>query len=139
MIQEVVRQWDMNKDNLKRHIVENKEMYRDMDYEGLVKNVIDIILNGGNPPTVYSSEDLTVIDDGDYQGTMLFAIPARRYQPDETDYIFTYVYYGSCSGCDTLQSVQEDWDEDFLEGFMTLSLHLIQKMKHLYAWGTPNE
>ena len=51
-------------------------------------------------------EKITEIDDGDYQGTLIFLIPFATYQPDESEYLMTYVGYGSCSGCDTLQHIQ---------------------------------
>jgi hypothetical protein len=48
---------------------------------------------------------MTVIDDGDYQGTQIFIIPTDTYQPSVKDYVMTDTYYGSCSGCDTLQAI----------------------------------
>ena len=47
---------------------------------------------------------------------------------------YTHNYYGSCSGCDTLQCIQ-DYDlskipdEDQVKEYMQLSLHLLQHMK----------
>lgn len=44
-------------------------------------------------------------------------------------------YYGSCSGCDTLLSIsQYDWGlptDEKVEEYMTLCLHLVQRMKSL--------
>ena len=72
------------------------------------------------------------IDDGNYQGTIIYMIPKGDYQPD--DYILTKVSYGSCSSCDTLQSVEYDYryseDKDrLISELMTLSLHIIQRSK----------
>lgn len=80
---------------------------------------------------------MTVIDDGDYQGTQIFVIPLDTYQPNVTDYIVTNTYYGSCSGCDTLKSINSyDYDElpneEQIEDYMQLALHLLQKCKWLY-------
>jgi hypothetical protein len=52
-----------------------------------------------------------------------------------TDYVMTHNFYGSCSGCDTLQSINS-YSEDLpnqsqLDGYMTLCLHLVQRMKRL--------
>jgi hypothetical protein len=78
-------------------------------------------------------ETLHCIDDGDYQGTLLFLIPEDTYQPD--NYYYVKVEYGSCSGCDTLESIR-DYDSDTpndeqVKDYMTLCLHIIQKFKKL--------
>lgn len=71
-----------------------------------------------------------LIDDGDYQGTLLFVVGARGYQPSR--YWGVKVGYGSCSGCDTLLSIKSDggYDERPNEGqvkdYMTLALHVVQ-------------
>lgn len=72
------------------------------------------------------------IDDGDYQGTIIYMIPKGDYQP--YDYILTKVSYGSCSGCDTLQGVEYDYrdngdKDELISELMTLSLHIIQRSK----------
>jgi len=72
-------------------------------------------------------ERISTIDDGDYQGTLLFLIPEYTYQPDA--YFYTKVYYGSCSGCDTLQAISDDYDDNKAVQYVTLALHMIEKMK----------
>ena len=71
------------------------------------------------------------IDDGDYQGTLLFVIPERGYQPHK--YYYVMVDYGSCSGCDTLQRIRDYSDlpptEQQVADYMTLALHIVQKLK----------
>jgi len=47
----------------------------------------------------------------------------------------TDTYYGSCSGCDTLQAIS-DYDDGRpselqLKEYMALALHLVQKMRWL--------
>ena len=78
---------------------------------------------------------MTVIDNGDYQGTQIFLIPLDVYQPDVNQYVFTNTYYGSCSGCDTLQGIlyryYETPDENQIKDLMQLALHLLQKCKML--------
>ena len=68
------------------------------------------------------------INDGDYQGTLVYVIGAGGYQP--STYWYVKVGYGSCSGCDTLQAIREYSDEPPTEkqvdGYMTLALHVIQ-------------
>lgn len=58
------------------------------------------------------------------------------YQPEIEDYLMTHTYYGSCSGCDTLLKIIDFYEEDYpneeqVKQLMTLSLHLIQRMKPL--------
>lgn len=74
-------------------------------------------------------EHIHVIDDGDYQGTLLFVVPENTYQP-YTYWIFR-VSYGSCSYCDTLQGILDDEDdkEQQIKDLITLALHMIQSGK----------
>jgi hypothetical protein len=71
------------------------------------------------------------IDDGDYQGTILFVIAAKGYQP--STYWSVFVSYGSCSGCDTLQAINEESYDEITDGqvqqWYTLALHAVQEMK----------
>ena len=76
---------------------------------------------------------MTVVDDGDYQGTEIFIMPLDEYQPDIENYIYTHTYYGSCSGCDTLQHISM-YDDELpnevqIQDYMELALHLLQKCK----------
>lgn len=80
-------------------------------------------------------DTIHVIDDGDYQGTYLFLIPEKTYQPH--DYYLIKVWYGSCSGCDTFQANElwsrEDCTEQELieeaDGNVTMALHMIESIK----------
>jgi hypothetical protein len=78
-------------------------------------------------------KDITVIDNGDYQGTQIFIIPLDEYQPDISSYVYTHTYYGSCSGCDTLQGIStyddDEPSEEQIKDYMELALHLLQKCK----------
>jgi hypothetical protein len=72
------------------------------------------------------------IDDGDYQGTLVFIVPEKGYQPHR--YFLTKVFYGSCSGCDTIQGIYADGDygeipsESQAKDYAMLALHMIQNM-----------
>ena len=133
MIQEIIKKWDDNKINLEDYFRKTKQSEYET-YLKLLLKVVELILNEGSEDG-YNAEDITVIDNGDYQGTFIFIIPKDTYQPTISDYIVTHTYYGSCSGCDTLQSIHsysnELPDEDQIKEYMTLCLHLIQKMKPL--------
>ena len=126
MIKEIIEKWDKNKHLLERHIEENTEFYRYCNYSGILKSVLKHVLEN-------EYENVTEIDDGDYQGTLIFLFHRNRYQPSEQDYIVTTVSYGSCSYCDTLQSAQDNDDGQLVKDIMTLALHLVQNMKHLYT------
>ena len=91
----------------------NDKKINDCNYDYLEKLVVKYILNqpGDDDWDHFNEDKLTVIDNGDYQGTMLFMIPRKRYQPSEYDYLITYAGYGSCSYCDTLLSIQSCGDE----------------------------
>ena len=110
MLKYAIWHWDNNKSELEEAIRTGATM-NSCDYEHLVKLVIRHILNGKNRIEYYVgqgwSENIHVIDDGDYQGTLLFAIHLDTYQPSSYEYILTTVEYGSCSGCDALLSIQD--------------------------------
>lgn len=109
MIKILYEKWEKNREDLKREI--SRMSISDLEYSDLVKLTFSVIYNDGDDtdiPYGYKSLDLdeiTMIDNGDYQGTLLFLIPFKTYQPSESDYLMTYVGYGSCSGCDTLLSI----------------------------------
>jgi len=73
------------------------------------------------------------IDDGEWQGTLVFVIAASGYQPN--DYWYVKVYYGSCSGCDTLESIRVYADapptKEQVADYMSLALHIVQGLKKM--------
>jgi hypothetical protein len=83
---------------------------------------------------------LTVIDHGDYQGTLVFVVGATGYQP--ATYWGFSVGYGSCSVCDTFQRIrdQSSYGDDGNElgpteaqvnDYYTMMLHMVQSMRVL--------
>ena len=115
------------------------------EYDHLVKLVVKYILN----PSIkvdwkkFDADQITVIDNGDYQGTLLFMIPRNTYQPSEGDYLLTYSGYGSCSGCDTLKNIQ-CWrdglpNEDQIKDYMTLCKDLVCNIVKPYNYGWREE
>lgn len=101
------------------------------NYKELVTEVIKLITS--DDYNDLDPERIHEIDDGDYQGTLLYLIGAKGYQPSE--YWAVKVSYGSCSGCDTLQSIGSYSSElptnDQIEQYMTLALHIVQGMKEI--------
>ena len=131
-----ISKWEQNKEKLQEYITNTPQKQYD-EYKSLVELIVKYILNDNIdlPYNGYNLDAIHEIDDGDYQGTLLYFIPKNTYQPDVSDYIFTSVSYGSCSGCDTLQSIHNYDDEiptkEQVEEYMSLFLHLVQNMKSL--------
>ena len=109
MLKILYEKWEKNRDALKYELSRIRDVSV-LEYEDLVGLTFSVIFNDGSHPEFYPYESLdlnhiTMIDNGDYQGTLLFVIPFKTYQPCESEYLMTYVGYGSCSGCDTLMSI----------------------------------
>ena len=118
MIKYALKKWDENKDVLRNAIQQTEKDKRcAWDYEEIVKLVCRYIFNENvsREEPMINVDGITMIDNGDYQGTLLFMLPFDAYQPAEYEYLMTYVGYGSCSGCDTLQCIQADDEDDETE------------------------
>lgn len=138
MLKIVVEKWWKNKKKLE-NVYRTGTTWNSCTYLDIVKETINTILNDNDEYPKWDIEHITQIDNGDYQGTYLYLIPENTYQPSADEYLMTYVYYGSCSGCDTLQAIQ-DWrgnllNEEQIKEFMTLSLHLLENMIKPYNDG----
>ncbi len=128
MIKEFVDLWDKRKEDVRKMF----EQGHPEDYMEIVKNVVSILKTdeyGSIDP-----ERIHQIDDGDYQGTLLFVIAEDSYQP--SNYWYVKVEYGSCSGCDTLEGIRcYDWNDtpskDQVDDYMTLALHIVQELKKM--------
>lgn len=134
MITELVKQWEENKYKLEEYFKTTKQDEYN-SYETILKKMFEICLPKATDYSGWDLDKMTVIDDGDYQGTQIFIIPTDTYQPSVEDYVMTDTSYGSCSGCDTLQAISKyDYDlptEEQVKEYMTLALHLVQKLKML--------
>ena len=136
--------WDANKDKLRDALAERTDLNH-CNYEDLVNLAFEVIYNTDANETGYqvlNLNNITVVDDGDYQGTVVFLIPFDTYQPSEHEYIMTYIGYGSCSVCDALQGVQswsnygkEKPTEEQLDGFMDICRDLICNTIKPYNFG----
>ena len=112
MLKFCLETWNKNRELLKKHLesLTQKEL-QDLCYHDLVIDVVKYIYNDGDTVDIgdnFNPDKITEVDNGSYQGTLLYLIPYNRYQPSEYDYLMTYVGYGSCSGCDTLKSIISD-------------------------------
>lgn len=136
MIEEFSKRW-----------FERKHMVREEFEKALPDNYTDIVaavVTMLHDEDQYNSIDPTrihEIDDGDYQGTLVYVIGASGYQP--STYWYVKVYYGSCSGCDTLQDIlsgnyghetdeeAKEWKDHAIDQLMTLALHIVQGLKQM--------
>lgn len=129
MIEEFVKAWELRKGEIE----EKYKQAHPKNYKEIVSNVIAILGDASHAWQRISTSILHEIDDGDYQGTLLYLIPESGYQP--TDYWYVRVGYGSCSGCDTLESIRSYGDgppdAHQVAAYMTLSLHILQGLKKL--------
>ena len=102
-------------------------------YSDIVKAVVDVLppelpwQEGPDPERIHQ------INDGDYQGVLVFVIACRGYQPSK--YWSVMIDYGSCSGCDTLERIRGYGDsqttEQQLDDYMTLALHIVQGISEM--------
>jgi len=127
MIKEFVERWEANKDNVKAYF----QKQHPGEYKDIVRLVVENITL--DRPTTLSPdpERIHEINDGNWQGTLLYIIAQKGYQPNK--YYSVYVDYGSCSGCDTLESLR-GWGgkpptDDQIDGYMQLALHIVQGLK----------
>lgn len=131
MLKILAEQWCKNQNRLKKYLKDNYETLNSLTYKDIVKIAFEQIYC--DELDALDLRNIIEIDNGDYQGTLLFIIPFDTYQPNEYEYLMTYINYGSCSGCDTLLSLQcdryyygddektkEDYLNDKINGFMCL-------------------
>ena len=129
MIAEFVKLWNKKKDIL----LQKYKEHHPNDYIEIVTDVVKLLCKENEKYDCPDPERVHQIDDGDYQGTLVFIIGAKGYHPD--DYWYVKVDYGSCSVCDTLKGIsQYDNDPPSLEQaneYLTLALHILQNLKKM--------
>ena len=146
MLKYCYEKWDKNKSNLEAAL--RFVDLHDQTYESLLALTVTHILNDGKTEAeifgdmIWDAGEITTIDNGDYQGTLLFLIPRSTYQPSEYEYLMTYIGYGSCSCCDHLQGIEPDYDEvtdEDIANFMSLCKDFITNMIKPYNCGWRND
>lgn len=129
MITEFVERFMSNKGELEKHFAAGHPN----GYLDIVRAVVDVVK--GDEFDSMDPSRIHVIDDGEYQGRLLFVIAASDCQP--RDYWYVTVAYGSCSGCDTLKAIHDYSSDpptaDQIKDYMTLALHIVQGLKKLDA------
>jgi hypothetical protein len=129
MIKAFVQAWENNKDKV-------ESLFRAKHPDGyldIVKAVVST-LGGEDSYGCPDPKRIHEINDGDYQGTLLFVIAAKGYQP--STYWYVKVSYGSCSGCDTLEAIRRYDGKSIptktqVEDYMVLALHIVQGLKEM--------
>lgn len=127
MIQKFVTRFDAAREAL---LAKFSEKHPE-NYLEVVRAVVEKITGEG-----YHDPDPTRIvevDHGSYQGTLVYVIGGKGYQPD--DYWYVKVGYGSCSGCDTLKAIRryddKKPDAEQAAEYLTLALHVVQGIKKM--------
>ena len=127
MIQTFVQRFDAKRDWVKEQIVAAPPR----SYRDVVSLAIRAVTADEYSAWSPDPDRIHQIDDGDYQGTLVFVIGEKGYQP--STYYVVKVDYGSCSGCDTLQGICDDSDEPLspqqVEDYFTLVLHVVQGLR----------
>jgi hypothetical protein len=130
MDQNIIKRYDQ----IKPALLERFKAKHPDSYSDIVKALVGLLSDDDRDGLFMDPDRITVIDYGDYQGSQLFIIAAKGYQP--SNYWATECDYGSCSGCDTLQAIShyssEPPTEDQANDYLTLALHLAQKMQRLF-------
>lgn len=141
MLKYCYEKWDKNKYKLEEAL-RKTDLSRVSYHELLVLTVENILNEGEYEYPRWDTDEITQIDNGDYQGTLLYLIPEDTYQPSEHEYLMTYIGYGSCTCCDFLQSIQpyhnEKTTDDDIKNFMTLCKDFITNMIKPYNHGWRN-
>lgn len=115
MIKIMKELWNKHEKELRERLAKRTDVHQ-MEYVDLVHLTFETIFNGDDREVELNLKEMTEIDNGNYQGTMLYLIPFKTYQPAEYEYLMTYVRYGSCSGCDALKAAKSWCDEGPLTG-----------------------
>lgn len=132
MIDKIIKVWDNRKNELEEQF---KEKHPD-HYSDIVKKIFTLLKSDKSfdyddrPNSAIIHE----INDGSYEGTILFLCPSGEYTPYK--YYYCLVNYGSCSGCDTYEYIRNiDYGdiptEEQVKQYMTLALHIVQSIKLL--------
>lgn len=108
-------------------------------YKDIVEAVVRAIVDDEDSYEEPDPSRIVEIDHGHYQGTLLYVVGANSYQPSLYWYVF--VGYGSCSGCDTLESIRSDasYDDDGtaqatddqLRRYWHLAVNVVQGIKEM--------
>lgn len=126
MIKFCLIKWDENNKKL-REVIANTpaETRKKWDYDDLVYLVATTIYEFD----LSSARSIVCGGEGNYQGTLVFLIPMTDGPETEREWLMSYIGYGSCTVCDTLQRIQYDdefdSDIDAVAGYMNLCRDIV--------------
>lgn len=138
MMKIVRDQWNANKDELRRVLAEKYGKDNCYSYDDIVKVAFEIVFNHGDGEFRLDVDKIVSIDNGDYQGTILYVIPFHTYQPNECQYFMTYIGYGSCSVCDTLQGIMDEIGKERIDDLLGLCADILCNTICPYNYGWRN-
>lgn len=124
MIPEIISLWDKYKENLRKSF----ESEQPEDYKRLIQMIARDVLNAEKE--IYDIEDITEVLPPHYSGTLILVMHKNKCEPDVSDYIYTSIWYGSCSHCDAIEYAKYYCDNK-ADGYMQLALHIIQKFRRM--------
>ena len=93
MIKDVIKQWEENKHKLEEYFRTARQEEYSGSYKDILQKIIELVVTKKDDYNNYDASKITVVDDGDYQGTQIFLIPTDTYQPSIEDYLITHTYY----------------------------------------------
>lgn len=131
MIEAFTKAWFANQDAMR----EKFTAQHPEDYKEVVRAVVEMLstsIDGYDKP---HPRRIHEINDGDYQGTLVYVIGSWHY--NTSLYWYVKVDYGSCTHCDTLLSIRADSDDppnaQQVRDYMTLALHIVQGLREMEA------
>lgn len=129
MIEEFTKAWFANVHAMReKFTTKHPENYREV-----VRSVVQMLADSSDEYDKPDPDRIHEIDDGSYQGTLVYVIGDSSYRPNR--YWYVKVGYGSCSGCDTLKGIrcygEGQPDEDQVSEYMTLALHIVQGLREM--------
>ena len=129
MIEEFTKAWFANLPAMREKFTAKHHE----DYKEVVKAVVEMLSAASEGYEKPDPERIHEIDDGSYQGTLVYVIGGTGYQPSR--YWYVKVSYGSCSGCDTLQAISDyssqPPNDTQVSEYMTLALHIVQGLREM--------
>jgi hypothetical protein len=145
MIESFVKKFDSKRPWLREQLLQKSDAKP--SYDSMIRLLCTALSeqedDGLSDHVLPDPKRITRVDYGDYQGTIVFVIAAGGYQPH--NHWATWVWYGSCGGCDTLQAINDGVSYDYdknqytpndkdVDAWLTVMLHLLQHMTEIVSF-----
>lgn len=132
MEKELIKLWEQNKHKLRNYFeTTNQDEYS--DYKTILKKVLELCLVSDE--LQWNLSAIRTIESGSDQGILIYVFHKNTTDYSVENFAFTHVYYGTCDHCDTLCGIKRYSDGlpscTQVTEYMTLALHLVQKMRFL--------